>query len=82
MALIYPAVRLVDLLQSMRSADLEPKRLRMVHSFSHTSASLVLVEGVKSGRGGLEVLSPLVVYEQGKRYSAEVETLLTGKAAR
>jgi tRNA1(Val) A37 N6-methylase TrmN6 len=40
------------------------------------------VEGVKSGRGGLEVLSPLVVYEQGKRYSAEVETLLTGKAAR
>ncbi|MGB7950432.1 MAG: methyltransferase [Candidatus Binatia bacterium] len=82
MALIYPAVRLVDLLQSMRSADLEPKRLRMVHSFSHTSASLVLVEGVKCGRGGVEVLSPLVVYEEGKRYSAEVETLLTGKAAR
>jgi len=38
------------------------------------------VEGVKSGKGGIEVLSPLVVYEQSKQYSAEVETLLTGRA--
>jgi tRNA1Val (adenine37-N6)-methyltransferase len=81
MALIYPALGLVDLLQSMRSAGLEPKRLRMVHSFSNTSASLVLAEGVKSGRGGIEVLAPLVVYEQGKQYSTEVETMLTGGAA-
>ena len=73
MALVYPAVRLVDLLQSMRSADLEPKRLRMVHSFADARASLVLVEGVKNGRSGIEVLSPLVIYERGKQYSNEVD---------
>jgi len=81
MALVYPAVRIVDLLQSMRSADLEPKRLRMVHSFADASASLVLVEGVKMGRSGIEVLSPLVVYERARQYSTEVEAMLTGKAA-
>ena len=39
--MIYPAVRVVDLIQSMRNVNLEPKRLRMVHSFADAKASLV-----------------------------------------
>jgi tRNA1Val (adenine37-N6)-methyltransferase len=79
MALVYPASRVVDVLQSMRDANLEPKRLRMVHSFADASASLVLVESVKGGKSGIEVLSPLIVYQKGKQYSAEVEAMLAGK---
>ena len=78
-AMVYPALRIVDLLQSMRSVNLEPKRLRMVHSFADTEASLVLVEGVKDGRSGNEVLAPLVVYREGKQYTTEVEAILAGK---
>ena len=78
MAVIYPALRTVDLLATMREANLEPKRLRMVHSFAGAEASLVLVEGVKGGRNGIEVLDPLVIYEQEKRYGAEVASLLAG----
>jgi tRNA1(Val) A37 N6-methylase TrmN6 len=81
MAWVYPALRVVELLQSMRKGNLEPKRLRMVHSFGEANASLVLVEGVKGGRSGIEVLSPLVVYKQGKQYTSEVEAMLAGKAA-
>src|SRR6266498_1922543 len=33
MAVVYPAVRSVDLLAAMRHARIEPKRLRMLHSF-------------------------------------------------
>ena len=33
MALVCPAFRCVDLLTAMRAAGIEPKRLRMVHSF-------------------------------------------------
>ena len=79
-AMVYPALRLVDLLQSMRNANLEPKRLRMVHSFADTKASLVLVEAVKGGRSGSEALSPLIVYKKGKQYTTEVEAMLAGKA--
>jgi tRNA1Val (adenine37-N6)-methyltransferase len=79
MALIYPAARSVDLLDSMRKAAIEPKRLRMVHSCAGAEASLVLVEGVKAGRSGIEVMAPLVVFEAGKRYSAEVARMLEGK---
>jgi tRNA1Val (adenine37-N6)-methyltransferase len=79
MALIYPAVRSVDLLDSMREAGIEPKRLRMVHSYADAAASLILVEGVKAGRSGIQVMAPLVVYETGKRYSAEVARMLEGR---
>lgn len=77
--MVYPALRAVDLLQSMRNANLEPKRLRMVHSFAETKASLVLVEAVKGGRSGSETLSPLIVYKKGKQYTTEVEAMLAGK---
>jgi tRNA1Val (adenine37-N6)-methyltransferase len=80
MALVYPALRSVDLLTSMRNANLEPKRLRIVHSFSDSRASLVLVEGVKGGRSGIEVMPPLIVYKKGKEYTAEVEAILAGSA--
>jgi tRNA1Val (adenine37-N6)-methyltransferase len=78
MALVYPVLRGVDLLKSMRDANLEPKRLRIVHSFADASAALVLVEGVKGGRSGIEVLPPLIVYREGKQYTAEVEAILAG----
>jgi tRNA1Val (adenine37-N6)-methyltransferase len=77
--MVYPALRIVDLLQSMRNMNLEPKRLRMVHSFANTKASLALVEGVKGGRSGSETLSPLVVYRESKQYTTEVEAMLAGK---
>jgi len=78
MAAVYPALRTVDLLETMREVNIEPKRLRMVHSFAGAEASLVLVEGVKGGRNGIEVLAPLVIYEKGKQYGAEVASLLAG----
>jgi tRNA1Val (adenine37-N6)-methyltransferase len=78
MAVVYPAVRSVDLLAAMRQARIEPKRLRMVHSFADGEASLVLVEGVKGGRSGVEVLAPLTIYRQGKEYTNEVAAMITG----
>lgn len=77
-ALVYNAVRSVDLLSAMRHAGLEPKRLRFVHSFAGAKASLVLVEAIKGGRSGLEVLPPLIVYRRDKTYSAEVASMIAG----
>jgi tRNA1Val (adenine37-N6)-methyltransferase len=82
MTLIYPAARLVDLLQSMRNAALEPKRVRMVHSFAGAPASLVLAEGVKGGRSGIAVDAPLFIYDTGRKYTVEVEAILAGAAQR
>jgi tRNA1Val (adenine37-N6)-methyltransferase len=79
LAMIYPAVRCIDLLAAMRRARIEPKRLRMVHSFAGAEAALVLVEGNKGGRPGLEVLAPLIVYREAKDYSGEIAMMLAGR---
>jgi tRNA1Val (adenine37-N6)-methyltransferase len=78
MSLVYPAVRCIDLLQAMRGAGLEPKRLRMVYSCTDAEASLILAEGVKGGRSGAQIMPPLFVYERAKTYSAEVAAMLRG----
>jgi tRNA1Val (adenine37-N6)-methyltransferase len=79
MALVYPALRAVDLLAGLRHAGIEPKRLRLVHSFPTAPASLLLAEGVKGGRGGLAVLAPLTIYRQGKEYTEEIAALIAGR---
>jgi len=81
LAMVYPAVRSVDLLTAMRHAGVEPKRLRIVHSFRGAKASLVLVEAIKGGRSGLGVLPPLIVYRADKTYSDEVASMIAGARA-
>jgi tRNA1Val (adenine37-N6)-methyltransferase len=60
LAMIYPAVRLADMLVRMKSFDLAPKRVRLVYPSVESEAKLVMVEASSGGRGGLEVLPPLI----------------------
>ena len=78
LTIIYPAVRAIDLLVEMRRAGIEPKRLRMVHSFVDAEANLVLVEGIKGGRSGVEILAPLIIYQRKKEYTDEVAVIVAG----
>lgn len=56
LALCCPAQRLVDVLSSLRGAGVEPKRLQFCRHRRDKAPSAVLVEGVKGGRPGLDVL--------------------------
>lgn len=78
LALIYSAGRCVDLLAAMRSNRIEPKRLRMVHSFAAAEASMVMAEGIKGGKPEIKILAPLVIYNQKRHYTAELNRLLSG----
>ena len=59
LALIYPSVRLVDLLIRMRHFNLEPKRIRINHPGLESGAKLVLIEATLGGRPGIEVGPPI-----------------------
>ena len=78
-ACIHLGDRTVDLVSTMRSAGLEPKRLRSVHAFSDVKASMVLVEAVKGGRKGVDILPPLILYDSAKNYSAELNAIAAGR---
>jgi tRNA1Val (adenine37-N6)-methyltransferase len=79
LAVVYPARRLIDLLDTMRRERFEPKRLRLVHSFAGGEASLALAEGVKDGRAELQILPPLTIYTAGREYTPEVNAMLAGQ---
>jgi len=70
---VFLAERLAGLLSEMRRFNLEPKRLRMVHPRRRQAAKLILVEGRKNGKPGLEIEPPLFIYRgAGRDYTAEV----------
>lgn len=64
LALIYPAVRLTDILVRLRQMGLEPKRVQLNHPTVETGAKLALIEAKQGGRPGVEVLPPIL--GQGK----------------
>lgn len=55
-ALVYPPGRLVELLCALRGAGLEPKRLRLCRHSPDKAPYAALVEAVKGGRPGLDIL--------------------------
>jgi tRNA1Val (adenine37-N6)-methyltransferase len=78
LTIIYPAVRAIELLAEMRQVAIEPKRMRLVHSFVDAEAALILVDGVKGGRGGVEILAPLIIYQRQAEYTDEVAGIIAG----
>lgn len=69
---IYPAGRITQLLARMRGCQVEPKRLRLVHSHRGSLGEFVLLEGVKGGREGVKVLPPLFIYKEQEEYTTEM----------
>jgi tRNA1Val (adenine37-N6)-methyltransferase len=60
LAIIYPSVRLVDILLRMRRYDLEPKKVRIHYPALESDSRLALIEAVLGGKPGLEICPPLI----------------------
>jgi tRNA1(Val) A37 N6-methylase TrmN6 len=71
-AMVHLPERIVDIISAMRDLKLEPKRMRFVHSFIDKPARMVLVEGIKHAKPGLDMLPPLVVYDSPGNYCPEI----------
>ncbi len=74
--LVCTARRLAEALSSLRGFRLEPKVLRLVHSYPGDQGRLFLLEAVKGGGKELRVLPPLFVYtRKGGPYTTEVQEM-------
>lgn len=72
---IYPALRITDLLSRMRRARIEPRWLRFVHPSPGKTARRVVVEGVSGGGAGASIAAPLYITDGKGRYSSEMEAM-------
>lgn len=79
MVIIQRAERLEEAMETFRRHKLFLKRLRMIHSFEGSKATLFLLEGIKNRRGRLSILAPFIIYQKPGEYSEEIKRLYGGK---
>jgi len=75
LAMVFPAQRLLELLDAQRAARVEPKRVRLVHQRVEDSPKLALVEGVKLARPALHWMPPLILCDADGAYTAEAQRI-------
>ena len=74
LVMVNLAERLTDTIALMVKYNIEPKRLQFVHSKQHGPAKLFLIEGIAGAQaGGLEILEPLIVYDEHGEYTPELK---------
>lgn len=70
--LVHRPDRLAEIIDTLRTHHLEPKRLRMVHSFYDSDAVMFLLEAAQGGGSGMKVEKPLIIYKDKDVYSDEI----------
>jgi tRNA1Val (adenine37-N6)-methyltransferase len=73
--MIFHPDRAIEMIESLRAEQLEPKRIRFVHNDVGSVSKMVLVEAVKGGRAGLKVERPLILYDKKGSYTEEVRAM-------
>lgn len=73
--MVHRPQRLVEIFETLRRHKMEPKRMRLVHSYADKEASMVLVEAVRQGRPQMKVEPPLVIYREPGIYHDEIESI-------
>ena len=70
--MVHRPERLSDLFYLLRKYNLEPKKLRLVHSYSNSKPKLILVKATKNAKSFLNIDEPLVIYNEDGTYTQEI----------
>jgi len=73
--MIYPAPRMLEVMQALSAARLEPKRFRLIYPRADKAANLVLIEAMKDAKPMLHPEPPLIVYEPDGAMTPELKRI-------
>lgn len=77
-AMVHRTDRLIDIISSMKKNNIEPKRLKIIYPFKDSKSNMILIEGAKNGKPGLEIEKSLIVHNIDGAYTNEVLTVFNG----
>ena len=72
LSLVHRTDRLIEIIDTMKRNNIEPKRIRFIYPKENTESNLVLIDGRKNGKPGLKILPPLYVHNDDGSYTKEV----------
>ncbi len=71
--LIYRSTKLIKLMTALKKYGIEPKVIKFIHPQLKEKANLVLLEGIKEGKGELKVENPLFLKISEENGDKEIE---------
>lgn len=75
LGIVHRPDRLIDIIETMRKNNIEPKKIQFVYPKQGSLANVLLIEGSKNGKPGLKILDPLYVHNKDGSYTKEVKQL-------
>ncbi len=80
LAMVHRPDRFLDILDTLRTYKLAPKRIQFVYPKASKEANMLLIEAIKDGSvDGLHILPPLVVHEENGDYTPAIHEIYYGK---
>lgn len=72
--MVHRPDRLVDIISTLRSYNIEPKEIRFVYPKEGEESNLLLIKAVKGGLKSIKILKPLYVYKRdsNNEYTDEI----------
>lgn len=77
-AMVHRPDRMIEIINLMQKYGIEPKRMRIVYPKMGKDANILLIEGIKNGKTGLKVLSPLYTHNNDGSYVDEIREMFGG----
>lgn len=73
--MVHRPDRLVDIINLMRTYQIEPKILRFVYSNETSEPKLILIKGIKNAKPFLKVQKNLYIYNRNGEYTDEINKI-------
>ena len=77
-AIVHRPERMVEIINLMQKYGIEPKKMRLIYPKTGKDANILLIEGIKNGKVGLEILSPLFTHNEDGSYVNEIREMFGG----
>lgn len=72
-AMVHRPERLLEIIDTMRKYNIEPKRVQFVYPKKSLDANILLIEGTKNGKPGLKIECPIYTHQDDGEYTEEIK---------
>lgn len=76
-AIVHRTDRLIDIIETMKKNNIEPKKIRFIYPKLESESNILLIEGVKNGKPGIKILDPIYTHDDTGEYTKEIMEYFT-----
>lgn len=70
--IVHRPERLVEILETMKKYNIEPKRLQFIYPKVDEESNILLIEGRKCGKPGLKIMPPIYAHDKNGEYTDQI----------